>query len=158
MKKSTRNILLAVILLVVLVAIPFWPNLKQAVGGGASDQDGVTCTVEIRCEDVSLVSALRQAGIAVGEDGVLDSGSVAVPQGGTVLTALEQAGKDSGLAVETQGSPAEVTAIGGLAAGDYGDPSGWHCTVNGAPLTDSGAAQSVREGDEILWTYVTGGE
>lgn len=33
MKKSTRNILLAVILLVVLILLPFWPNLKQAVAG-----------------------------------------------------------------------------------------------------------------------------
>lgn len=33
MKKNTRNILLAVILLVVLILLPFWPNLKQAMAG-----------------------------------------------------------------------------------------------------------------------------
>lgn len=159
MKKSTRNILLAVILLVVLVAIPFWPNLKQALGGDESPAGPtVGCTVEIRCEDLSLVPELQQAGIAVGEDGVLFSGSVAVPLEGTVLMALEQAGKDSGLAVVTQGSPAYVTAIGGLAAGEHGDLSGWTYTVGGEMVMESCAVKTVQEGDEILWTYVTSWE
>ena len=72
--------------------------------------------------------------------------------------ALEQAGKDSGLAVVTQGSPAYVTAIGGLAAGEHGDLSGWTYTVGGEMVMESCAVKTVQEGDEILWTYVTSWE
>lgn len=160
MKKNTRNILLAVILLVVLAVLPFWPNLRQAIGGEKTDGEGpsVQCTVEVRCKDLALVPELQQAGIAVEEDGVLFSGSVAVPMESTVLAALEQAGKDNGLAVVTQGSPAYVTAIGGLAAGEHGDLSGWTYTVNGEMVMDSCAVKTVQEGDEILWTYVTSWE
>ena len=160
MKKSTRNILLAVILLVVLAVLPFWPNLRQALSGEKTAGEGPTvqCTVEVRCEDLELVPQLQQAGIAVEEDGVLFAGSVAVPQEGTVLMALEQAGKDNSLAVVTQGSPAYVTAIGGLAAGEHGDLSGWTYTVNGEMVMDSCAVKTVQEGDTILWTYVTSWE
>jgi len=51
-----------------------------------------------------------------------------------------------------------VTTIGGLAAGAHGDMSGWTYTVDGEMIMESCDVQTVQEGDEILWAYVTSWE
>ena len=92
------------------------------------------------------------------EDGTLFSASVSVAEGATILDALEDAARQANAAVVTEGSPAYVTTIGGLAAGAHGDMSGWTYTVDGEMIMESCDVQTVQEGDEILWAYVTSWE
>lgn len=153
MKKNTRNIILAVVLLVVLAIIPFWPKLRQLIQ--PAEGPDVSCTVQVICEDLTLLPALRESGVAADEAGILFSATVSVPEGTTVLGALKQAAQTESLTVETQGAPAYVTAVGGLAAGAHGETSGWTYTINGEMVMESCDVQTVQEGDEILWTYVT---
>ena len=156
MKKNTRNIILAVVLLVVLAIIPFWPKLRQLIQ--PAEGPDVSCTLQVICEDLTLLPALRVSGVAADEAGILFSATVSVPEGTTVLGALQQAAQTESLTVETQGAPAYVTAVGSLAAGAHGDASGWTYTINGAMVMESCDVQTVQEGDEILWTYVTSWE
>lgn len=158
MKKNTRNIILALVLLVVLIAIPFWPNLRQAFVPEDPAAPTISCTVSVTCQDLSLVEQLQKEGITLDQDGVLLSSTISVGEGETILDALEQVTEEKSLTVETQGTPAYVTAIGGLAAGEHGDMSGWTYTVNGEMVMESCDVQTVQEGDEILWAYVTSWE
>lgn len=155
MKKNTRNVILALVLLAVLIAIPFWPNLRQTFLQKDSSAKTISCTVSVTCQDLSLVAQLQNDGITLDQDGVLLSSTVSVGEGETILGALEQAAEEKALTIETQGTPAYVTAIGGLAAGDHGDMSGWTYTVNGEMVMESCDVQTVQAGDEILWSYVT---
>ena len=58
MKKNTRNIILAVVLLVVLMIIPFWPKLRQLLQPAEGPE--ISCTVQVSCEDLTLLPALRR--------------------------------------------------------------------------------------------------
>lgn len=132
MKASRRNIVIAVVLLAVLLVLPFWPKIRQALAPAAGEE--VSCTVTVACQAEALPE-LRAAGVA--------------------LEALKTAAKAAGCPVTTQGSPAYVTAIGDLAAGAHGEASGWTYTVNGELVMDSCDTRTVQAGDQILWTYVT---
>ena len=161
MSKRTRNIILAVVILVILVASPFWPTLRQAFSSQEEDTQqasGISCTVTVVCQDQTLLPTLQEEGISVEEDGTLFSASVSVAEGATILDALEDAARQANAAVVTEGSPAYVTTIGGLAAGAHGDMSGWTYTVDGEMIMESCDVQTVQEGDEILWAYVTSWE
>ena len=45
MKASRRNIVIAVVLLAVLLVLPFWPKIRQALAPAAGEE--VSCTVTV---------------------------------------------------------------------------------------------------------------
>lgn len=99
----------------------------------------VTCTVECKVEEWN------------------HSTEVTVPEGASALDVLEEACEewDKDITTTGVGITAYVTSIDGTKAGDHGPESGWMYSVNGeAP--DKGAAQyETKEGDTILWYYIT---
>ena len=46
MNKNKRNIIIAVVLLILLCIAPFWPNIKQAVAPDAFSDDTATTETE----------------------------------------------------------------------------------------------------------------
>lgn len=172
MSRERRNIIIAVVLLIVLLVAPFWPKLKAAVTGedavsGAStaqDQgdgetgaspDRLACTVTVTCSgaEEDLDAAVRDV---LPSDGLLlPETAVTVSSGATVLDALRAACAAAEVAVVTSGSPAYVTSIGGLAEGDGGAVSGWTYQVDGASPTVGAGELAVTDGASIVWQYVT---
>lgn len=162
-KKQIRNIIIALVLLVILLVEPFWGSIKGAITGedaqtGASTEaPQITCTVAVSCasvwDDPDLVTA--EVLDLLPEDGqLLRETTVTVSEGATVLEALQQAAQEAKLSVVTSGSPAFVESIGGLANGDAGDVSGWTYTLNGESIMESAAVQTVTEEDQVVWSYV----
>lgn len=172
MNREKRNIVIAVVLLIVLLVAPFWPKLKAAVTGedavsGAStaqDQgdgetgaspDRLACTVTVTCSgaEEDLDAAVRDV---LPSDGLLlPETAVTVSSGATVLDALRTACAAAEVPVVTSGSPAYVTSIGGLAEGDGGAVSGWTYQVDGASPTVGAGELAVTDGASIVWQYVT---
>lgn len=56
MKASRRNIVIAVVLLAVLLVLPFWPKIRQALAPAAGEE--VSCTVT---ENSTVLEALKTA-------------------------------------------------------------------------------------------------
>lgn len=52
MKASRRNIVIAVVLLAVLLVLPFWPKIRQALAPAAGEE--VSCTVTVACQAEAL--------------------------------------------------------------------------------------------------------
>ncbi len=172
MSREKRNIVIAVVLLIVLLVAPFWPKLKAAVSGedtatGAStaqDQaDGATgaspdrlaCTVTVTFSgaEEDLAAAVRDV---LPSDGLLlPETAVTVSSGATVLDALRTVCAAAEVPVVTSGSPAYVTSIGGLAEGDGGAVSGWTYQVDGTSPTVGAGELAVADGASIVWQYVT---
>ena len=48
MKASRRNIVIAVVLLAVLLVLPFWPKIRQALAPAVGEE--VSCTVTVACQ------------------------------------------------------------------------------------------------------------
>lgn len=63
MKASRRNIVIAVVLLAVLLVLPFWPKIRQALAPAAGEE--VSCTVTVACQAEALPE-LRAAGGCAG--------------------------------------------------------------------------------------------
>lgn len=163
MNKKTRNLIIALVLLVILLVEPFWGSIKSAVTGevaqtGASvEAPQVTCTVAVSCQTVwENTDLVEQATLdLLPEDGwMIRETELTVPEGTTVLETLQWAAQEAGLAVVTSGAPAFVESVGDLANGDAGDVSGWTYTVNGETLMESAAVQTVSEGDQVVWSFV----
>lgn len=162
-KKQIRNIIIALVLLVILLVEPFWGSIKGAITGedaqtGASTEaPQITCTVEITCASVWDNTDLTTPEVLelLPEDGqLLQATEVTVPEGSTLLEALQAAAKEAKLSVVTSGSPAFVDSIGGLANGDVGDVSGWTYTLNEEFVLESADEQTVAQDDQVLWSYV----
>lgn len=172
MSREKRNIVIAVVLLIVLLVAPFWPKLKAAVSGEdaatgtstAQDQaDGATgaspdrlaCTVTVTFSgaEEDLAAAVRDV---LPSDGLLlPETAVTVSSGATVLDALRTVCAAAEVPVVTSGSPAYVTSIGGLAEGDGGAVSGWTYQVDGTSPTVGAGELAVADGASIVWQYVT---
>ena len=121
MNKNRRNILIAVVLLVILLVMPFWGTIKGLITGedastGATTQmPQVACTLAVSVqpalEDLDLVK--EEARDLLPEDGwLLAETQVTLSEGSTLLDALQTACQEAGLAVEA--SSGYVEAIGGL--------------------------------------------
>ena len=161
MNKNRRNILIAVVLLVILLVMPFWGTIKGLITGEDASTGATTQTPQVACtlavsvqpalEDLDLVK--EEARELLPEDGwLLAETQVTLSEGSTLLDALQTACREAGLAVEA--SSGYVEAIGGLRAGDGGDLSGWTYTVNGETVMTGAGELEVQEGDQILWSYV----
>lgn len=155
--KNKRNIVIAVVFLIVLLVLPFWSMLQGVFGFGKTKttseavppEKKISCTVAVSAAAASLQVDARKL---IPEDGWLfPQTTMTVSEGASVLSALRQ----TGLAVETDGVPPYVVGVGGLYAGDVGELSGWMYTVNGETPMVGCEEQKVTDGDEILWSYVT---
>lgn len=159
---TKRNVVIAVVLLLILLIEPFWGSIKGAVGGEEDSETGssperVSCTVTISCADGLSHRDLfseEKAKLLPTDGLLLPETETAVEVEGTVLDALNEAAREYGIAVEFTGTPAYVEGIGGLYAGDAGEVSGWTYTVNGEEALVSCGEQTVSEGDAIVWSYV----
>lgn len=158
---TKRNIVIAVVLLLILLVEPFWGSIKGAVSGEdaetGSSPDRNWCSVTITCADaldhMDLLSA--ESARLIPEDGMLlPETEIEVEPDGTVLDALLAVTREYGIAADYSGNPAYIEGIGGLYAGDAGDVSGWTYTVNGEDALISCAEQKVSAGDSIVWSYV----
>ncbi|MDY3014956.1 MAG: DUF4430 domain-containing protein [Evtepia sp.] len=159
MNHSKRNVAIAVVLLVILLLIPFWPKLKSAVhpAGGSDTGPMVSCTMEITCPQVlDYMDELKpETAAAIPKKGIfLPKTELEVPEGSSLLDVLQLVGQQQKLSVEVSGSPAYVVGIGGLRAGDATDMAGWTYTVNGESIMVGCSEQKVEEGDQIAWTYL----
>lgn len=105
----------------------------------SSDDSIITVTVTV---DGSLVGAGSS------------SASVSVAAGSSVYDALKATGVSVN-ATDTQYG-VYVAAIGGLAEKEYGGTSGWMYSVNGVTPMTSCANYILKDGDVIVWRYVTG--
>ncbi len=167
MSKKARNLTIALVLLVILLVEPFWGSIKSAVTGedaqtGASTEaPQITCTVAVSCQNVwENADLVDQATLdLLPEDGwMLRETALTVPEGTTVLEALQWSAQETELRVVTSGPTALVERVGDLANGDAGEGSGWTYTVNGETISESAAVQTVSEGDQVVWSFACTGE
>jgi cytoskeletal protein RodZ len=79
--------------------------------------------------------------------GILASSTVSLENGASVYDALCKV-------VTPHGSSNYVTGIGGLNEKEYGPMSGWIYTVNGVQVMKSAGSCKLKDGDNVVWTYV----
>lgn len=86
---------------------------------------------------------------------LLSSRTVTVVEGTSAFTALRSALSSAGVDLEYtgSGSTAYVVSIGGLAAFDYGDNSGWLYFVNGVAPSVGCGAYTLSAGDTVEFRY-----
>ena len=117
-KKTKRNIVIAVLFLVVLLVEPFWGTIKTAITGedtttGASQQaDLGTCTVAVSVQPaLDNIDLMKEESLALlPENGwMLAPTEVTLWEGATCLEVLQQASKDGGIPVVTSGEPPYVS-------------------------------------------------
>lgn len=151
MSKMTRNVIIAVVLLIVLLVEPFWGPIKSAITGeeaqtGASvDVPRVTCTVSAVCAvDFETGAIILPAGSLV-----LDATEMEVPEGTPVTEVL-------GWAAEKNECTVVVTDNGVQRIGNVenGDSCVWTCMVNGKAAAVDTEKPGVQEGDQILFTFL----
>ena len=161
-KKTKRNIVIAVLFLVVLLVEPFWGTIKTAITGedtttGASQQaDLGTCTVAVSVQPaLDNIHMMKEESLALlPENGwMLEPVEMTVSEGTTCLEVLQWACQEAKIPVVTSGDPPFVESIGGLNNGDGGDVSGWTYTLNGEQLMVSAAIQTVEAGDEVIFSF-----
>ena len=111
---------------------------SQSGSGSSSADSKITVTVTV---DGSAVGAGSS------------SASVALASGSSVYDALKATGVSIN-ATDTQYG-IYVAAIGGLAEKEYGGTSGWMYSVNGVTPMTSCANYTLKDGDTIVWHYVT---
>ena len=111
---------------------------SQSGSGSSSADSKITVTVTV---DGSAVGAGSS------------SASVALASGSSVYDALKATGVSIN-ATDTQYG-IYVAAIGGLAEKDSDGTSGWMYSVNGVTIMTSCANYTLKDGDTIVWHYVT---
>ena len=120
----------------------------STTGGGASaDSRGGSQQPGYVTVTVSVTSS------AVGNP-VSSSGTFTFNEGATVYDALCALG----LSVNAHGSSygTYVAAIGGLAEKEHGGTSGWMYSVNGVTPNTACSNYVLKNGDNVVWYYVTG--
>lgn len=117
-------------------------NGSASSGGQSGSQESSYVTVT-----VSVTSS------AVGNP-VSSGGTFTFNEGATAYDALCALG----LSVNAQGSSygTYVAAIGGLAEKEHGGTSGWMYSVNGATPNTACSNYILKNGDTVVWYYVTG--
>ena len=109
-----------------------------------------TCHVTISADPASLPAEYREI---LPEDGVLFSGDVAIESGEDLLGMMRRAMREEKLPLVAESG--FISAIGGLAPGGAGPMSGWMFTVNGEMPMEGCDKILLKDGDVIVWTYVT---
>ena len=118
-------------------------------GGGAStgDQGGLQQPSHVVTVTVSVTSS------AVGNP-VSSGGSFTFNEGATPYDALCALGLSINARPSSYGT--YVAAIGGLAEKEHGGTSGWMYSVNGKTPNTACSNYILKNGDTVVWYYVTG--
>lgn len=121
-------------------------SASNSGGASAGNQDGLRQPGYVTVT-VSVTSS------AVGNP-VSSSGTFTFNEGATVYDALCALG----LSVNAHGSSygTYVAAIGGLAEKEHGGTSGWMYSVNGVTPNTACSNYVLKNGDNVVWYYVTG--
>lgn len=122
---------------------------SSQAGSGTSDNGASTSP--------SAAAEPSQITVSVSVDASLGGGSstsvtVTVPQGSSVLDALEAAGY--GVSTQNTQYGIYITGIGGVEASSR-DRRGWVYAVNGVEPSYSAANYALSSGDSIAWAYVS---
>ena len=107
-------------------------------GAAAPDEPQIAVTVEID---------------ATAGEGELTTHDVELAEGATAYDALVAAADDVNASDSDYGM--YVAGINGLAAGDFGDMSGWMFEVNGEMAEVGCSEYQLADGDVVTWVYVT---
>ncbi len=109
------------------------------------------------CIDASAAVAYGDGensfGTDLGDGMILPATAFRLEDGDSVLTVLRRVTEAMGIQTETQGG--YVEGIANLYEFDCGGESGWVYTVNGASPSLSASAYFPKDGDVIVWTYIT---
>ncbi len=125
---------------------------KDGSGSGSSSSSSSSGSGTSASTDSRLTVTVTVDGSAAGAGS--SSATVALEQGATVYDALKATGVSIN-ATDTQYG-IYVSSIGGLAEKEHGSSSGWMYSVNGVtPMTSCGN-YTLKNGDSVVWYYVTG--
>ena len=108
--------------------------LLSLLAGCAGSKEAGSVTVSVKTQEKELYSF-----------------AVKITEEDTALSVIQKAGKDNQIVVSVQSD--YLTSIGGLAAGDQGDMSGWVFRVNGAFGSVGAGDTPVKSGDAVEWLY-----
>lgn len=123
-------------------------------GGSASNSGGASAGNQDGSQQPGYVTVTVSVTSSAVGNPVSSSGTFTFNKGATVYDALCALG----LSVNARGTSygTYVAAIGGLAEMEHGAKSGWMYSVNGtAPMTAC-SNYTLKNGDTVVWYYVTG--
>ena len=95
-----------------------------------------------------------------GVNEIIMSGSISIEKDTTVYDALKNMANQKSISISSTGfgSATYVKGINGLKEFDYGPGSGWMYKVNGVSPNYGAKAYKLKDGDNVVWYYVTGEE
>lgn len=123
-------------------------------GGSASNSGGASAGNQDGSQQPGYVTVTVSVTSSAVGNPVSSSGTFTFNKGATVYDALCALG----LSVNARGTSygTYVAAIGGLAEMEHGDKSGWMYSVNGETPMTACSNYVLKNGDNIVWYYVTG--
>lgn len=123
-------------------------------GGSASNSGGASAGNQDGSQQSGYVTVTVSVTSSAVGNPVSSSGTFTFNEGATVYDALCALG----LSVNAHGSSygTYVAAIGGLAEKEHGGTSGWMYSVNGVTPNTACSNYVLKNGDNVVWYYVTG--
>lgn len=123
-------------------------------GGSASNSGGASAGNQDGSQQPGYVTVTVSVTSSAVGNPVSSGGTFTFNEGATAYDALCALG----LSVNAQGSSygTYVAAIGGLAEKEHGATSGWMYSVNGATPNTACSNYILKNGDTVVWYYVTG--
>ncbi len=123
-------------------------------GGSASNSGGASAGNQDGSQQPGYVTVTVSVTSSAVGNPVSSGGTFTFNEGATAYDALCALG----LSVNAHGSPygTYVAAIGGLAEKEHGAKSGWMYSVNGAAPMTACSNYTLKNGDTVVWYYVTG--
>lgn len=123
-------------------------------GGSASNNGGASAGNQGGSQQSGYVTVTVSVTSSAVGNSVSSGGTFTFNEGATVYDALCALG----LSVNAHGSSygTYVAAIGGLAEKEHGGTSGWMYSVNGVTPNTACSNYILKNGDTVVWYYVTG--
>lgn len=123
-------------------------------GGSASNSGGASAGNQDGSQQPGYVTVTVSVTSSAVGNPVSSSGTFTFNKGATVYDALCALG----LSVNARGTSygTYVAAIGGLAEKEHGGTSGWMYSVNGVTPNTACSNYVLKNGDNVVWYYVTG--
>lgn len=123
-------------------------------GGSASNSGGASAGNQDGSQQSGYVTVTVSVTSSAVGNPVSSGGTFTFNEGATVYDALCALG----LSVNAHGSSygTYVAAIGGLAEKEHGGTSGWMYSVNGVTPNTACSNYVLKNGDNVVWYYVTG--
>lgn len=124
-----------------------------------STADDISVSVTIKCDNLNGKTDIK-SNVTIPEDGIiLDNIMTDVEDGTTVYSVLKKVCDSNEISLVCSGSERKQTiyiiSIADIAEKICGDKSGWMFSVNGEEPSVGASAYEVKDGDVILWYYVT---